>query len=285
MGDPLHIEPLGLHPDGRLQSRRGQPAALSAAELLQPGRVVRASIATGGERVFRIALPSGSAALCTVEQGESDLAIAVAGPDGRTTHVDGFERGPETVTISAAEPGEFQLLIRRAGAGRGSVEFSVRLDAVRAPTPEDALRSSAEQAATEAKRLAAPARGCRPFQKTAGGEDNRCFSYKEDAPEIAPRANADQVIVTCPDCETRATKGPGREWRTRYKRGNAARKTAAISLPRRFPAVRTNTLALLARSALISNGRYLNLWSFVSTPQPRSPTVLSQTRSSSSRAK
>jgi putative intracellular protease/amidase len=62
-----------------------------------------------------------------------------------------------------------------------------------------------------------------------------------------------QVIVTCPDRETRATKGPGREWRTRYIRGNAARKTEAISLPRRFPAVSTNTLALLARSAPISN--------------------------------
>ena len=42
-------------------------------------------------------------------------------------------------------------------------------------------------------------------------------------------------------------------------RGNAATNAAAISLPRRFPAVRTNTLALLARSALISSGRYLSL--------------------------
>ena len=71
--------------------------------------------------------------------------------------------------------------------------------------------------------------------------------------------SAHQVTLTLPGRETRATKGPGRERRMRNMRGNASRKTAAISLPRRFPAVRTNTRALLARSALISSGRYLSL--------------------------
>ena len=70
---------------------------------------------------------------------------------------------------------------------------------------------------------------------------------------------SNQEITTLAACEIRATKGPRRELRTRYMRGSASRKTAAIWLPRRFPAVRTNTLALLARRAAISNGRYLSL--------------------------
>jgi len=72
-------------------------------------------------------------------------------------------------------------------------------------------------------------------------------------------------IEISPDRDRRATKGPGRELRIERILGNATRKTAAISLPRRLPAVRTNTLALLAFSAAISSGRYLSLLSFVST--------------------
>jgi hypothetical protein len=71
--------------------------------------------------------------------------------------------------------------------------------------------------------------------------------------------NAHQVMTTWPDCETRATNGPGRERRTLQIRGSAARKTVAISMPRRLPAVSTKTLALLALSAAISSGRYLSL--------------------------
>src|SRR5580692_2902774 len=98
----------------------GAEAPRPAGELLQPGRVVHANIAAGIEGPFRIALPSGSAAFCTVEQGESDLVVEVAAPDGKVTLVDGFERGPETVTIIATEPGEYRLSIRRAGTVRGS---------------------------------------------------------------------------------------------------------------------------------------------------------------------
>ena len=45
-----------------------------------------------------------------------------------------------------------------------------------------------------------------------------------------------QVIATRPDCETRATNGPGTELRILSIRGRAAEYTAAISLPRRLPA-------------------------------------------------
>ena len=92
------------------------------------------------------------------------------------------------------------------------------------------------------------------------------FSSGRAAMAARPRNRArpisygkNHVIVTCPDCETRATNGPGREWRTLQIRGSAVRKTAAISMPRRFPAVRTNTLALLALNAAISSGRYRSL--------------------------
>jgi hypothetical protein len=71
-------------------------------------------------------------------------------------------------------------------------------------------------------------------------------------------AGADQLMVTIPDWEMRATKGPRCERKALQIRANAATNTAAISLPRRFPAVRTNTLALLSRRAAISSGRYLN---------------------------
>ena len=46
--------------------------------------------------------------------------------------------------------------------------------------------------------------------------------------------NAIHLMTTWPDCETRATNGPGREWRTLQIRVSAARKTVAISMPRRF---------------------------------------------------
>jgi len=77
------------------------------------------------------------------------------------------------------------------------------------------------------------------------------------------------AIVTCPERETLATKGPGEEESILQIRGRAVLKTAAISVPRRLPAVKTKTLALLARSAAISSGRYLSRWSLVSTTQPR----------------
>src|SRR5579862_4637508 len=89
------------------------------------------------------------------------------------------------------------------------------------------------------------------FVKTAGGDN-------KNRPMMKPW-DSNHVMVTWPDCETRATNGPGREWRTLRILGSAARKTSAISMPRRLPAVRTNTLALLALSAAISSGRYLSL--------------------------
>jgi hypothetical protein len=74
-----------------------------------------------------------------------------------------------------------------------------------------------------------------------------------------PGGLRDQAILTAPDCETRAMNGPGRELRRVRILGTALTKTPAISLPRRLPAVRTNTRALLARNAASSKGRYLNL--------------------------
>ncbi len=92
-------------------------------------------------------------------------------------------------------------------------------------------------------------------------------------------------MVICADLEMRATNGPCSELMMLRIRGNASTKTLAISPPRRLPAVRTNTLEVLARNAAISKGRYLSRWSLVSTTQPHCPTVRSHTQSSSSRVK
>ncbi len=99
------------------------------------------------------------------------------------------------------------------------------------------------------------ARGRQQISWSAGGDDARSLLYKDDAPDRA----TGYVTVRWADCEMRATNGPGTECRTLQIRGSAAIKTAAISVPRRLPAIRTNTLALLAHSAATSNGRYLSL--------------------------
>ena len=116
---------------------------------------------------------------------------------------------------------------------------------------------------------------------------SNCSCYRLVFEDRPPRRlnDSEVVIVTFPACETRARNGPCLEWRILQIFGNADKNVVAICRPRRLPAVRTNTLALLALSAAISRGRYCNLWSLVRTTQPRSPTVRSHIRSSSSREK
>src|ERR1700685_1170910 len=62
------------------------------------------------------------------------------------------------------------------------------------------------------------------------------------------RFGSNQMTTTSPDRETRAIKGPALDLRIFSIRGNAAKNAAAISLPRRLPAVRTNTLWRCSRA-------------------------------------
>ena len=132
------------------------PQSGDAATALKLGQPVERELAGGEVHAYHLPLDAGQYARVGVEQRGVDVVVSLFGPDGRNlSEVDSPNgtQGPEVISFVAAASGVHRLEVRslekKAPAGR----YEVKIEELRAGTPEDASRIAAQQAQTEARRL------------------------------------------------------------------------------------------------------------------------------------
>jgi CHAT domain-containing protein/tetratricopeptide (TPR) repeat protein len=102
----------------------------------------------GGEaHAYLIYMDTGRYAGIAVEQREIDLAVRLRGPDGRilASMDTPNARVPEPVPFIAPAAGTYRLEVRAAEADAAPGSYSVRIDDLRTPTPQDRTRVEAER--------------------------------------------------------------------------------------------------------------------------------------------
>jgi CHAT domain-containing protein/Tfp pilus assembly protein PilF len=128
-------------------------SAQKGADLLEPGRTIERDLAGGEFHSYLVTLASGQFLESVITQRQLDVAATLFGPDGRQVgQFDSAWYGPEPVCYVAEAAGSYRLEVRAVNqtAARGS--YQLRLEAPRAPAPQDQTRIAAIKASTEGKR-------------------------------------------------------------------------------------------------------------------------------------
>lgn len=127
--------------------------ATQAAEL-RPGMTLAGRVSPGAADTQHFHAGAKQFVHLSVNQGETDLAIAVIAPGGRKiADRDGRERGPESVSFITEVAGEYALEVRALAPS--AAVYHVTLDNPRAPQSGDEVRIRAEEASSAGKQLAA----------------------------------------------------------------------------------------------------------------------------------
>jgi CHAT domain-containing protein len=109
---------------------------------------------TGESHSYLIKLDAGQFLHATIMQVHGDLTAMLFGPDGQQVgQFDGRWRGPEPVCFVAEVSGNYRLAIRPFYQNAARESYQVRIDELRAPTPQDQIRVTALKASTEGKQL------------------------------------------------------------------------------------------------------------------------------------
>jgi CHAT domain-containing protein/Tfp pilus assembly protein PilF len=132
------------------------PDSQAEARTLAPAAPVEQEIAGGQTHSYRVALDSGQFLEVVVEQRGVDLWVKAYGPDGKQTAEANNQndvRGRESISLIAAASGEHRFEVsavrKTAAAGR----YEIRVESLRAATPDDAARVAAERAYSEGELL------------------------------------------------------------------------------------------------------------------------------------
>src|SRR5262249_22279225 len=127
-------------------------------DLLEPGKLIERDLAGGETHSYLIKLVSGQCSHAVIAQRQMDLTATLFGPDGQqVSQFDSRWYGPEPVYFVAESSGGYRLEIRplQQTAARGS--YQLRVEELRAPTPQDQTRVAALRTSAEGKRLIAQA--------------------------------------------------------------------------------------------------------------------------------
>lgn len=120
--------------------------ATQAAEL-RPGMTLAGRVSPGAADTQHFHAGAKQFVHLSVDQGETDLAIAVIAPGGRKiADRDGRERGPESVSFITEVAGEYALEVRALAPS--AAVYHVTLDNPRAPQSGDEVRIRAEEASS-----------------------------------------------------------------------------------------------------------------------------------------
>ncbi len=128
------------------------------ARLLEPGKPIEREIAGGQSHFYRLTLAAGQYLYVVAEQRGIDLVAAAFGPDGKKlVEMDSpnLSHGPEPIRLIAAVAGEYRLEVRATDERATATRYEVRIEELRAATPQDELRVSAQTAFVEGMRLLA----------------------------------------------------------------------------------------------------------------------------------
>lgn len=128
----------------------------TGASPLDEGATVVRTLAGGETQLFRVALDAGQYVRVVVEQQGIDVAVALVAPGGeRLVEVDSpnGNRGPEPVSAVVGRAGEYVVEVRAPNKNAPAGSYEIRLEARRAPTPDDRMRADAERDFREAFKL------------------------------------------------------------------------------------------------------------------------------------
>ena len=129
-------------------------AAQNGGDPLEPGKTVERDLAGGESHTYLISLASGQFLHAVIAQRQTDLMATLFGPDGRQVgQFDGRWYGPEPVCYVAEASGNYRLEIRPLNQTATRGAYLLKVEELRAPTPQGWTRVAAIKASTEGKRL------------------------------------------------------------------------------------------------------------------------------------
>ena len=157
---------------------------------LVPNRRISASL-TAARQCYPVTLPAGLVSRINLDQAFGDLVSDVYSPSGALVlHLDSFEFGIETATLTPAVSGRFRACVSAAATTVEPTRYTLWLDAPRAPLPEDELRAKAYRAASDAKRLAAS--GVSADLRRAIETDRKALELFESLGDASAQARKDR---------------------------------------------------------------------------------------------
>lgn len=144
--------PRGVGESGAAKEEGGE------AGLLEPGKPVEREMRGGETHAYRVALAQGQYLRVLINQRGIDVVVSLAGPGGERlveSNSDNGTYGVEPISLIAQAAGphtlEVKALEQKAPAGR----YDVKLEQLRAATPEDKNRVAAERVFLEGDALRA----------------------------------------------------------------------------------------------------------------------------------
>jgi CHAT domain-containing protein len=121
---------------------------------LEPGKTIERDLAGGESHSYLITLAPGQVLQAVIAQGQTDMTVTLFGPDGRQVgQFDGRWYGPESVCHVAEAAGSYRLEIRPLNQTAARGAYQLKVEDLRAPTPQDRTLVAALKASTEGKRL------------------------------------------------------------------------------------------------------------------------------------
>jgi CHAT domain-containing protein/Tfp pilus assembly protein PilF len=128
--------------------------AQKGGDPLEPGKTIELDLAGGESHSYLITLAPGQVLQAVIAQRLTDLTATLFGPDGRQVgKFDGLWYGPEPVCHVAEASGSYRLEIRPFNQTAARESYQLKVEGLRAPTPQDHARVAAIKASTEGKRL------------------------------------------------------------------------------------------------------------------------------------
>jgi tetratricopeptide (TPR) repeat protein len=129
-------------------------AAQNGGDPLEPGKTIERDLAGGESHSYLISLASGQFLHAVITQRQTDLTATLFGPGGRQVgQFDGLWYGPEPVCYLAEQSGSYRLEIRPLNQTATRGAYQLKVEELRAPTPQDRTRVAAIKVSTEGKRL------------------------------------------------------------------------------------------------------------------------------------
>jgi CHAT domain-containing protein/Tfp pilus assembly protein PilF len=125
---------------------------------LEPGKPLERALAGGESHFYQITLGAGQFLHVEVDQRGVDVLVTFFGPDGgKLAEVDSpnGRNGPEPVFYVAEASGVYRLEVRSPDKNAPEGRYEIKLEELRAATPQDKIRIAAERASADGLLLSA----------------------------------------------------------------------------------------------------------------------------------
>jgi CHAT domain-containing protein/Tfp pilus assembly protein PilF len=165
--------------------------AQKGGDPLEPGKTIERDLAGGESHSYLITLAPGQVLQAVIAQRQTDLTATLFGPDGRQVgQFDGMWYGPEPVCHVAEASGSYRLEIRPFNQTAASTSYQLKVEGLRAPTPQDRARVAAIKASTEGKRLIEQG-GAQSFRQAQGKYEEALPRWREVGDRFAEAQTLD----------------------------------------------------------------------------------------------